>query len=555
MKDQVLLITADASYRRSLVDYLRREQFQISAVDSPEEGANYLAAHPQISVIIIDLSIAHQRASTILDFIKTRSGTFRIIVLTSNDDPLDVEPANQYAAFNYLPKAEPSSNQAIRFSVAQALKDLELERLAHEIEQVRLLGEVGLFINSALDIDKVLSLTIQKMVDLMRAEVCMLFLRDEDDRIVLRQCIGIPMIPDAFYKLGEGVTGSVVETCKPMLLTTSDAQEDKYASYIRAFLAEKHGGPRQIESFMVVPIVAGSRTIGALQVINKANGLKYDEDDRDLFLTFAGYAGVAIANAQAFHVARDRLVIAERNAALSFLVKAVAHEINNTSGLIPANVAGIRAALGETSKDISDMLEVIEDAAAQATEFANELAGFSHTWAGWQRAVDINRVITSALDSLKGDLQRYGAATIELEISLCDRPLICELSTTSLGQIVRNIVINAFQAIGSKKTGTVHLSTSEGTGELAGTAVIQIQDNGPGIKREHMDRIFDPEFTTKPKGNGVGLWLVRTQLELVGGAIKVESEPGQGAKFIVTIPISPDQGGTLHGATHASAYR
>jgi GAF domain-containing protein/ActR/RegA family two-component response regulator len=431
--------------------------------------------------------------------------------------------------------------------LAVAIRNAELlNEKDRRVEQIRSLSEVGRLIHSdsSLEIDELLSLTIKQMAEVTHAEICMLFLKDREDLVVLRQSFGMPMIPSASYKTGEGVTGGVAHTGESRLIRTTNGTKGKYDAEIRAFLTQMHGEERGIESLMVVPIIAKGTTLGVMKVINKiGNHLKYDESDVELFQTFADYVAVAIVNAQIHE--------AERHAALSLslLVTAVAHEINNTSGLIPANVAGIKAQLGTSNKDINRMLALIEDAASQATEFANELAGFSANRTGEKRPLDVNEVIGSAIEALQSDLSKYkNSDTIRLEVSLCERPLVCEIYRTPFIQIVRNIVINAFQALENKSAGVVRVSTSEGTGELTGMAVIQIEDDGPGIKPENRRRIFDPDFTTKPKGNGMGLWLVRTQLELIGGRVEVESESGVGAKFIVAIRIVPDGGGRLHEA-------
>jgi signal transduction histidine kinase len=105
-------------------------------------------------------------------------------------------------------------------------------------------------------------------------------------------------------------------------------------------------------------------------------------------------------------------------------------------------------------------------------------------------------------------------------------------------QIIRNVVINGIQALEGRADGRLTISSARLEKEGAGFARLRFEDNGPGIKPEHRSRIFEAEFTTKSKGNGVGLWLVRTQLQPVGGTIEVESEFGKGAAFIVQVPLA-----------------
>jgi signal transduction histidine kinase len=403
---------------------------------------------------------------------------------------------------------------------------------------VQTLGAVGRLINSALDIEELLKLTIQKMAEVMQAEICMLFLKEGEDRVVLKQSFGMPVIPGASYEIGKGVTGSVAGTGVAKLIVRTDENDGKYDSEIRTFLAEKHGEPKDIESLMVVPIIAKGTILGVMKVINKiGDHLEYGLSDLEFFRAFADYVGVAIENAQT-----------HKN--LSRLVSAVAHEINNTSGVIPANVAGIKTQLDFPNESIKRMLALIEDAASQATEFANEIAGFSVNRIGEKRPLNVNGSIKLAIETI--DLSKYKVPEkITLSVSLCDNPLVCDIYERPFIQIVRNIIINAFQALENKQGGAVSVSSSEDINGSARIAVIRFEDNGPGIKPEHKSRIFDDDFTTKAKGNGVGLWLVRTQLQQIGGKIEVESEPGWGARFIVKIPLAMEGGGT-NEAAHTS---
>lgn len=418
-----------------------------------------------------------------------------------------------------------------------------LQQRERQVERVHALGAVGRLINSKIEIDELLKVTIKTMAEVMQAEICMLFLKDpQEERVVLKQVFGIPetLLPNSSYAFGEGVTGRVAVTGVPQIIQTVFG-EGKYDAPIHAYLAAKHGRPAQATSVLVVPIRTRDQILGVMKVINKVGDQRtYDHDDLEVFQTFADYVGVAIANAQIYKHANDRLAIAERNAALSLLVSSVAHEINNTSGVIPANVDGIRAELQAPSDAVLGMLSVIEDAAIQATEFAKELAGFSATYSGNQRALDINEVIQTATDALQSQ-NYWDPTTTTVELVFAPTPLVCEVFRTPFVQVVRNIVINAVQALEHKPGGCIRVSTAAGTGVFAGRAVIRFEDNGPGIRREYQTRIFEPAFTTKARGNGVGLWLVRTQLELVAGTIDVESEPDRGAAFIVTIPLAPEE--------------
>ncbi len=177
-----------------------------------------------------------------------------------------------------------ASHLAVAISNAELVKEKELQ-----VEQLRSLGEVGRVISSALNIEDVLAVTIEQMAKVMQAEICMLFLRDSEGRIVLRQSYGMPMITGAFYNMGEGVTGSVAHTGRAWLQVSPQENDGKYDNIICAFLKKKHKEIRNIDSLMVVPIVAKDKTVGAMKVINKVgDDLRYCEADLESLQDLCG---------------------------------------------------------------------------------------------------------------------------------------------------------------------------------------------------------------------------------------------------------------------------
>ena len=100
-----------------------------------------------------------------------------------------------------------------------------------------------------------------------------------------------------------------------------------------------------------------------------------------------------------------------------------------------------------------------------------------------------------------------------------------------LSEILVNLLQNAREAIVGKGQIRIHAHA-----EIDQSVIITIEDDGPGITKTKVDKIFQPYFTTKEKGTGLGLAIVKNNLELYGGAIRVESELGKGTRFILQFP-------------------
>jgi len=118
-----------------------------------------------------------------------------------------------------------------------------------------------------------------------------------------------------------------------------------------------------------------------------------------------------------------------------------------------------------------------------------------------------------------------------------DLPFVAS-DSAQLQQVFLNIIDNAIDAIG--KDGNIHIRTM--AVHDPNEVIITIKDSGPGIPREKLDKIFDPFFTTKKVGEGTGLGLTISFsiIQKLGGQIKVESEEGQGATFIISLPLNKD---------------
>ncbi|MGI9211785.1 MAG: sensor histidine kinase, partial [Methylococcaceae bacterium] len=110
-----------------------------------------------------------------------------------------------------------------------------------------------------------------------------------------------------------------------------------------------------------------------------------------------------------------------------------------------------------------------------------------------------------------------------------------------LRQVLHNLIKNAQEAMQADTPGLIHLTATEREDNRRHWLEIHIQDNGPGIPKEYMDRIFEPYVTTKTKGTGLGLAIVKKIIEEHGGNIRVNASMDQGAGFTIQLPVvNPD---------------
>lgn len=228
----------------------------------------------------------------------------------------------------------------------------------------------------------------------------------------------------------------------------------------------------------------------------------------------------------------EQLRRAEKLSALGQLIAGVAHELNNPLAVV-IGYSQLLAEKNGLDKEAVDNIHRIHHESERASRIVRDLLSFARPSEPQKKAVDINRLVASVLETQEANLQ---AAGIQLE-----QRLASDLSTTmadpgQIEQVLVNLVGNAIQALSGRANPRVLTIRTE---EVGNYIRIIVADNGPGIPRDILGRIFDPFFTTKPlgKGTGLGLTISNTIIQEHRGRIQVENQPAGGAKFTVELPV------------------
>jgi signal transduction histidine kinase len=223
----------------------------------------------------------------------------------------------------------------------------------------------------------------------------------------------------------------------------------------------------------------------------------------------------------------------------------LAHELNNplTSLLVNAQIvsdslASAIAALETNNKEqirklLTGALESHQDAIAAIDQLRSILGRLRQeknpSGGGTGATCDAARVIDSTARILRRDVEKSARLRVVLECS----PII-KMDASALGQVMLNLLINAAQAM-HENTSADNLITVK-VKEEGQVAQIIVSDTGPGVLPEHIGRVFEPYFTTKPGNTGIGLAVVQELTRQAGGHVTVKSEFGKGATFVITLP-------------------
>ncbi|WP_462324100.1 ATP-binding protein [Desulfoplanes sp.] len=240
----------------------------------------------------------------------------------------------------------------------------------------------------------------------------------------------------------------------------------------------------------------------------------------------------------------ESLMQSSKMAALGKMAAGVAHEVNNPLAVIKEKAGWIHDLLeeedvknSENFHEFNDSVDKIEIHVERAKKVVHRLLGFARRMEPLRESVDVNAVLEQTLSFLENEAKyRNISITTRMQQNL---PRILS-DTSQLQQVFLNILNNAIDAIG--KGGDISIAT---LAELRTKEIrVVIQDSGPGVPREIEKKIFDPFFTTKNVGQGTGLGLAISYsiIEKLGGTLRLENTRGKGASFIITLPLTVQQG-------------
>ncbi len=240
----------------------------------------------------------------------------------------------------------------------------------------------------------------------------------------------------------------------------------------------------------------------------------------------------------------EQLHQAQKMESIGRLAGGIAHDFNNllTPIMIYSELLAEDPAAG--SRDGRKAHQILS-AAAKAKALISKLMGLSRKQILNLEIVDIHRVIESFIDIIRRTIRE----NIDITVECADQPLLVRADATQIEQVLMNLVINAGDAI--QGGGRIRIRAWRDPREPR--VRIAVEDTGCGMDAETLRRVFEPFFTTKPKGEGTGLGLA-TVLGIVqqhGGEVTVDSTPGEGSRFVVTLPAH--QGPAATEPAHAAS--
>ncbi len=464
------------------------------------------------------------------------------------------------------------------------------QRLAQEnqvkVQRISTLYDVARALMSTVKMERLLSIMLYALISPggLNFSRAILFLTSEDDGgLCARMAMGprdrqearrIGRLPRGL--LGDGATGAAGEEIRNLLW--SDVGNLRIPlSDVSCFVAKavKEKRPVRTESgcgtpedagqaapprggfcgshpasFAAVPLVVKGEARGAIYVDNLFQGRPITEEDIQLLTMFASNACLAMENASLYEslegaldtvrTTQDQLMQSEKLMALGEMAARIAHEIKNPLTAIGGFARRIASPKpGGGAPPVERYARIILKEVDRLERIINETLYFSREMVPTFRIANLNGEIREALSMFREELETARISTV-VDLSP-DLPVI-SADPDQLRQVLWNLVSNAIQAMGG--SGTLTVATRPAVPEEGAGVVFQVSDTGGGISHDVVHNIFNPFFTTKAKGTGLGLPIVHAIVEKHGGTIHLDNREGVGVTFSVFLPLFPKEGGT-----------
>ena len=292
------------------------------------------------------------------------------------------------------------------------------------------------------------------------------------------------------------------------------------------------------KNWLGIPLVVKDEVLGVMAAKSYTNPVKYNKEHVELL----GFVSETIAAAiekkraeQELDRTKKRLIRAQKLEAIGTLAGGIAHDFNNTLSITLGNIN--LAQMSTNNESIKEYLDDAEQSVIQAKNLASKFVIFSSTGTvGLKSHIDLTGFLKDTLNYLKSE------QNIPYHLETQKLPPVIEAESEQLKEAIKNIVINAWES--ADNTDPVQIFARPFP-DRKGMIVISVTDQGRGISPEDLEKVFDPYFSSKPKGasrgTGLGLSIAWAIVKSHQGNIRIQSTLGQGTQVDIILPIFPKE--------------
>jgi C4-dicarboxylate-specific signal transduction histidine kinase len=418
-------------------------------------------------------------------------------------------------------------------STASELQD----RVTELIEQQTAISVVLRAIaNSPHDLQPIFDAILDSATRLCRADIGSLRLSEESDlrRVAVRgdlllvsQASSFPVLAEKGSFLSRIATSRLVTHIPDLTALEGDHGDDYWITLVNA----------GFRSTLVVPLLKDDDIVGII-TLGRKQVQPFTDKQISLFRDFAAQATIALESTRRERQYREmeiELAHANRVATMGQLTASIAHEVKQPIATARNNAAAALRFLEKSPPDVAEVREAltcIVNDADRASDVVDRIRSLIKKAPPRKEVVDLNAAILEVTALTQSEAIKTGV-TVGTQLADDSPPIRCD--RVQLQQVMLNLIVNAIQSMSGVEDGNRELHISTVSIEPEGVCVA-VQDTGHGLPPESLARLFEPFYTTKPEGMGMGLSICRSIIEAHGGRLWATSCEPRGALFQFTIP-------------------
>lgn len=551
----ILTIDDESVIRASIRSYLEDYDYTVLEAKNGRLGLE-IFNNQHVDLILVDLRMPEVDGLELLNEVRGQSPDMPVIVVSGTGDISEVVDALRLGAWDYLLK--PIDDMSILLhSVEKGLERARLirdnknyqERLEERVEQKTVeLSQINARLREVVETTKRLVgcgditecgvLLLEEFGSHMGAAGGSIYRVERDAMTLLHsldrghapQTIELPLDKKSVF-------GKVLETGEVLYVPDIDAEQGVVAS----------GWGRYFDnSLLVFPIPDRDGSVSVLIALHSKKDPPFLPQDREIGALLASHSYEVLQTAHALAAlqkSEERLRQAQKMEAIGTLAGGIAHDFNNILAAI-IGYTDLSLYSGLCDQSLVNNLEHVKRASNRARDLVRQILSFGRMEEYTEKAVDISPIIKEVLKLLRATIP----SSIEINYNVPSGLGEIMIDPTRIHQVLMNLCTNAAHAMGSQG-GVLDIQFTEIEpdeyptdleNETSPCLRLTVSDTGPGMESEVLDRIFDPYYTTKQKGEGTGLGLAVVQgiVRATGGVVQVESTPGKGSSFHLYFPCN-----------------
>ena len=411
------------------------------------------------------------------------------------------------------------------------------DRVTELIEQQTAISEVMHAIaSSPHDLQPISDAILDSATRLCRADVCSLRLSEESglrrvairgDPLLVSRALSFPALAEMGSHLSRIATSRSPTHIPDFASVEGDLRDDTWKAVVNA----------GFRTSLFVPLLKDDEIVGIV-TLGRKEVRPFTDRQISLFRDFAAQVTIALEitrRERQYREMQSELARANRVATMGQLTASIAHEIKQPIATARNNAAAALRFLDKSPPDVAEVREaltcIVSDA-DRANDVVDRIGSLIKKAPPRKEVVDLNAAILEVTALTRGEEVKSGV-TVGTQLAGDLPPIRCD--RVQLQQVMLNLIVNAIQSMSGVEDGNRELHISTASIEPGGVCVA-VRDTGHGLRPESLLRLFEPFYTTKPDGMGMGLSICRSIIEAHGGRLWATKREPRGALFQFTIP-------------------